>query len=470
MITSSVNVAQRLGNVIYSGGGTGYSAMSVTGTAGLGANNGFATTVTIDIGTSGTGNLDLAGFNQTLVGITKGASAANIGNSSTTADSVLTTTGTSAFAGVIKNVLGSGTRTVGLTVNGGVLTLSGANPYTGVTTLSAGTLSVGTIGDGGVASSNMGSATNAAANWVFDGGTLQYAGATASTDRNFTINAGKVATIDVSVAATTLTLSGASPATNGGMAKTGLGTLALAAVNTYTGATNVSAGALQVGVSGTGSTDASSTVTLNGSSAVLAGSGTVNGSVVVSSGQISPGDSSGAAIGTLTIGGDATLTGGGSPATRLTLQLAATLASTINDAAGIQAAQVGGTLATYLTGKAADYDLESGSHDKLVIIGALNLNTGGRIALDNTLGYSFAFGDVFDLLDWGSINTDFDGAGPLGFFDSASDLLLPSLGSGLAFNTSLFSTNGIIVVVPEPSRALLLLFGLLGLMLRRRRR
>ena len=89
--------------------------------------------------------------------------------------------------------------------------------------------------------------------------------------------------------------------------------------------------------------------------------------------------------------------------------------------------------------------------------------------MDNTLGYSFAFGDVFDLLDWGSINLDADGVGGFGNFNTGSDLLLPSLVSGLSFDTSLFSSNGIIVVVPEPSRTLFLMLGLLGLMLRRRR-
>jgi hypothetical protein len=43
------------------------------------------------------------------------------------------------------------------------------------------------------------------------------------------------------------------------------------------------------------------------------------------------------------------------------------------------------------------------------------------------------------------------------------------LGVGQSWDTSLFNTHGVIVVVPEPSRALLLLLGLFGLISRRRR-
>jgi fibronectin-binding autotransporter adhesin len=87
-----------------------------------------------------------------------------------------------------------------------------------VTKVSAGTLSVGTIGNGGV-SGNLGAAANAAANLVFDGGTLRYTGSTRSTDRNFTINAGKTATFDITT--NNLTVSGASIATTGALTKTG---------------------------------------------------------------------------------------------------------------------------------------------------------------------------------------------------------------------------------------------------------
>jgi hypothetical protein len=51
----------------------------------------------------------------------------------------------------------------------------------------------------------------------------------------------------------------------------------------------------------------------------------------------------------------------------------------------------------------------------------------------------------------------------------AGDLDLPSLGAGFAWDVSAFKTYGLGVVVPEPGRVLLLLFGLLALVFRRRR-
>lgn len=103
VITSSVAVVHRLGTVRFSGGGTGYTAFTNSAdTTQIGANNGLATTATVTIGASAAGILDLNGYNQTLVGIVKGGSAATIGNSSTTANSVLTITGTSSWAGVIR--------------------------------------------------------------------------------------------------------------------------------------------------------------------------------------------------------------------------------------------------------------------------------------------------------------------------------------------------------------------------------
>jgi len=149
----------------------------------------------------------------------------------------------------------------GLTLTGsGTLTLSGTNTYTGVTTLSGGVLSVATIGNGGVAG-NLGSATNAAGRLVFDGGTLRYTGATASTDRGFTLNAGKTGTLDVSAAGTALTMSGASTTTTGALTKAGDGTLILSGANRHTGTTTISAGALNLrNATGLGTTAGGTTV------------------------------------------------------------------------------------------------------------------------------------------------------------------------------------------------------------------
>ncbi len=139
--------------------------------------------------------------------------------------------------------------TGGVTVNNpsGSLTMSGTNTYTGVTTINAGVLSVATIGNGGVAG-NLGAATNAAANLVLGGGTLQYTGAGESTNRAFTLTNGTTSTIEVT--ANQLVINGIAPATTGGLVKTGAGTLLLGNNNLYTGGTTISAGTLKLGNNG----------------------------------------------------------------------------------------------------------------------------------------------------------------------------------------------------------------------------
>ncbi|OYV03156.1 MAG: hypothetical protein CFE26_21460, partial [Verrucomicrobiales bacterium VVV1] len=127
VITSSVQVSQRIGTVKFTGGGTGYTAMIATGTTIVGANDGSATTALVTLGGSANSTLDLNGFNQSLAGIARNANTVVIGNSSTTSDSILTTTGTSSYSGSIVDVVSPGTRKVGLTVASGQLTLTGTN-------------------------------------------------------------------------------------------------------------------------------------------------------------------------------------------------------------------------------------------------------------------------------------------------------------------------------------------------------
>ena len=127
---------------------------------------------------------------------------------------------------------------------------------------------------------------------------------TPSTNRNFTINAGKTGTIDVASALTTLTMSGGSAATSGQLIKAGLGTLVLSGPNLHTGGTTVSAGTLLV--INPGSLAAGAVTVASG--AALGGDGTIGGSVsVASGGTLSPGN---LGVGTLTVGG-LTLNNGG---------------------------------------------------------------------------------------------------------------------------------------------------------------
>ncbi|MEW5759012.1 MAG: autotransporter-associated beta strand repeat-containing protein, partial [Candidatus Omnitrophota bacterium] len=208
---------------------------------------------------SDSGTLAISGG---ITGNTYGLTVGGAGN--TTISSVIaTTTGT-------------------LTKDGaGTVTLSGVNTYTGATTINAGTLSVATIANGGVAC-NIGAATTAAGNLVLGGGTLQYTGVTASTDRNYTLTAATTSTIEIPDSVT-FTISGASTNTTGALTKTGAGTLKLSGANLYTGTTTVSAGTLQYGANNALSSGA---VAVSGGTLDLVTYTDTVGAVTLSSGSI----------------------------------------------------------------------------------------------------------------------------------------------------------------------------------------
>ncbi|QCB56106.1 autotransporter outer membrane beta-barrel domain-containing protein [Sphingopyxis sp. PAMC25046] len=131
----------------------------------------------------------------------------------------------------------------------GRVILSGANSYTGATTLTDGVLQISSVANAGIASS-IGASSADSSNLVLEGGTLQYSGGTASSDRGFTlVNGGPARTIDVAAAGTDLTFSGlVTSSDDAGFIKAGAGTLTLAnAANDYVGVTTIAGGTLAIG-------------------------------------------------------------------------------------------------------------------------------------------------------------------------------------------------------------------------------
>jgi MYXO-CTERM domain-containing protein len=107
-------------------------------------------------------------------------------------------------------------------------------------------------------------------------------------------------------------------------------------------------------------------------------------------------------------------------------------------------------------------------YDALDVAGTLTLGASTLIDASAIAG-TYNTGDIFKLLDWSGVGTvNSLSNGSTSFFNTAN-LVLPTLSSGQTWDTSAFTTFGVVVVVPEPSRALLGLTALVVLGLRRRR-
>ncbi|SDL30515.1 outer membrane autotransporter barrel domain-containing protein [Modicisalibacter muralis] len=207
------------------------------------------------------GTLDLNNYDLTMGTLSGAGGEVSLGTAALTVDQATDTS----YAGIIS---GAG----GLTKTGaGALTLSGANTYTGGTTINSGTLQ---LGDGGTTGSIAGDVEIAAP------GTLAF-------------NRGDSFTF-------------AGVFTGGGaIGKLGTGTTTLTGDSSgFTGTTTISGGTLLVGdESGNGSLGGTVAVTSDGT---LGGSGTVGTMTVANGGSITPGNS----IGTLNVAGNVTFAAG----------------------------------------------------------------------------------------------------------------------------------------------------------------
>ncbi|MBI5345710.1 MAG: autotransporter-associated beta strand repeat-containing protein, partial [Chlamydiae bacterium] len=272
------------GTLILSGANTYTGTTTVT--AGIlkgGAANVFGGSVSASALVMGGGTLDMGGFNQAFGSLTGSGTITSGSAGSITATFGFDNTSPAAYSGIIQN--GSGA--VAITKTGtGTLILSGANTYTGTTTITAGTLK------GGAANAFGGSVSASA---LVISGTLDMGGF----DQAFGSLTGSGTITSSSAGALTATfgLDNTSPAAYSGLIQDGLGTVGVtktgagllqfsgASPNTYTGTTTVSAGTLQLNKT-VGPAVPSTVVNINGGTLQLAAADQISNSAAVT---ISPG-------------------------------------------------------------------------------------------------------------------------------------------------------------------------------------
>ncbi len=219
------------GTVTLSGSNTYTGTTTISaGTLALGANNVFDnnSSIVVDGGT-----LAMGTFSDTVAGVTLQSGTISGNGGVLTSDSKFILQSGSVSA-VLAGDDGADKTTAG------TVTLSGANTYTGTTTISAGTLALGAnnvfdnnsslVVDGGTLA--MGAFSDTVAGVTLQSGTISGNGGVLTSDSKFILQSGEVNAI----------LAGTQ-----GAEKTTADTVTLKGTNTYTGATTISAGTLALG-------------------------------------------------------------------------------------------------------------------------------------------------------------------------------------------------------------------------------
>jgi autotransporter-associated beta strand protein len=222
-----------------------------------------------------------AGTLQLGNGGTSGSIAGDVTNNGTLA---FNRSDSMTFGGVI-----SGTGVVNQ-IGAGTTILTGANTYSGATTIDAGTLQAGA----------MNAFSPASEFTIASGATLNLAGfdqTIGSLEGTGNVTLG-TAELTVGGDNASTTFSGTISGNGGSLIKAGSGVLTLTGINSFTGPTNVNVGALLVDGS-----IASSSLTTVSSGATLGGSGSVGSTIVLSGGTFAPGPSTGTP-GTITVAGN----------------------------------------------------------------------------------------------------------------------------------------------------------------------
>ncbi|TDU68205.1 autotransporter-associated beta strand protein [Prosthecobacter fusiformis] len=242
------------------------------------------------------------------------------------------------------------------------------------------------------------------------------------------------------------------------LTKTGTGWATLTLDNDYSGTTVVEQGILQVGRNNMGDTGALPT---SGNAATLmtrvlangtvAGTGTVQGKLMVlSGGTLKPGDAAGNSIGTLIVNGDVIFSSGSN--TLMQIRNATYNnpgALTVTDESyetwrnGVFADEFSSALGDMVT---------SAQHDMVLATGTINWIPGTKVTLQGD-GYTPKAGDIIRLFAGGTTNNAGGiNVGPEirtgGETDIPNlDLILFALGGNLRWDVSLFNSKGVLMVV-----------------------